>query len=436
MVARSATVAPRAQHNGTEKVLVLLVDFPNRPAVGTTAAQWNSKLFAGSASVQHFYHEVSSDGVSPTPRLTMAPAEETHGTANDGVVGWLRMSSNHPDTRENTSTPNRQLVYDALLAADPYVNFKSFDKNNNNALDMSEIHVCVIAAGYETSYGGSSSRTPSVWGHRWALGWSPVFAPTLDGVKVCESATQGGYTMMGEYHATGTSTGHSTTIGIICHELGHDISWPDLYDTDGSSEGVGNWCLMSGGSWGTASGGYSGSSPCHPNSFLKSYQGWLTPQKYENGIVPVPRVGTSNSVVQILDNPNGVNWGSPGAGEYFLIENRQRVGYDYSIPAAGLLIWHIDESRSSNSADGQRMVDLEEADGRGDLDLGTNGGDSGDVFPGTSNNRRFAMSSNPPNVLYTGANPMFELRDISNSSATMSGTLRKLTGAADFQLYE
>ena len=37
---------------------------------------------------------------------------------------------------------------------------------------------------------------------------------------------------------------------MCAHELGHLLfGFPDLYDPDGTSEGIGDWCLMSGGSW-------------------------------------------------------------------------------------------------------------------------------------------------------------------------------------------
>jgi M6 family metalloprotease-like protein len=70
-----------------------------------------------------------------------------------------------------------------------------------------------------------------------------VTPPTLDGKVLGDSGHNGGYAQFGEIHLD-----HQATIGIMVHELGHDITWPDLYDTDGSSDGVGVWSIMGSGS--------------------------------------------------------------------------------------------------------------------------------------------------------------------------------------------
>ena len=57
-----------------------------------------------------------------------------------------------------------------------------------------------------------------------------------------------------------------------------------------------------------------------------------------------PEVETSPTVFRIDQNlPNG---------EYLLIENRQPVGFESVMPQGGLAIWHIDESKSSNTEEG------------------------------------------------------------------------------------
>ena len=69
-------------------------------------------------------------------------------------------------------------------------------------------------------------------------------APTLDGKIIANATRDGSYTQVGEYHDD-----HPGTMGVIAHEFGHDLRWPDLYDIDYSSYGVGNWSLMGTGSW-------------------------------------------------------------------------------------------------------------------------------------------------------------------------------------------
>ena len=83
----------------------------------------------------------------------------------------------------------------------PTLNFKSYDANDNGALDVTELHLIIIVRGFEESYGGSSyACSPNVWGHSWSL-YGTVPAPVLDGVSVAASASGGGYTQQGEWHA-------------------------------------------------------------------------------------------------------------------------------------------------------------------------------------------------------------------------------------------
>lgn len=84
-----------------------------------------------------------------------------------------------------------------------------------------------------------------------------------------------------------------------------------------------------------------------------------------------------------------------GTEEYLLIENRQRGSFDSQLPLGGLAIWHIDEYMYyyMNSLEGypgqpgdwpengaHYAVALLQADGRYDLENGSNRGDWGDLF--------------------------------------------------------
>jgi immune inhibitor A len=69
--------------------------------------------------------------------------------------------------------------------------------------------------------------------------------------------------------------------------------------------------------------------------------------------------------------------------EYFLIENRPQAGRDAKLPGSGLAVWHIDESQSDNTNPLAFKVALVQADGKRDLEFNRNGGEAGDLFPGS-----------------------------------------------------
>lgn len=410
---------------GTQRVLVLLVQFQNRAPVGTDAAYWSDKLFGVNGSVRKYYLE-SSYG-----QLSLLPAPETYGTVKDGVVGWIKLPYNHPNSGQNVSDKNRKITSDAILASEPYVDYSIFDSNNDGFISNTELHIVVVAAGYETAFGGSNSCFPSIWGHHWSFEGGAVPAPVVDGKVVGDKSVGGGYVQIGEWHCSNTAgrnPGAPATIGIIAHEMGHGLNLPDLYDTNGGSSGIGVWGIMGTGTWNTA-GNLLGDLPSYHDAWTKIYEGWVVPTQLR-GLVsgqPIPQVETNPAIYQLLDNPDGVDWkfnAHPGSGEYFLVENRQRVGFDAGLPGCGLLIWHIDEGvasdNSANAGNPRRLVYLTQADGLDELGQGRDYGDDSDQFPGRRVNRTFDSSTNPNSNLYDGSLSSVHVMNISNCAATMT----------------
>ena len=396
-------------NTGNHNSLVILAKFADQGS-STTPTQWNDKFFGPTGSVRDYYQEASYG------KLNVNPAAESSGTANDGVVGWLAMPYAHPDTGSNTDyAADAKLTADALKAADPHVNFGAYDTDGNGILYSEELHVTVVAAGQE----GSCCRHigKSVWGHMAQVPDSQV--PVLDGVKVGGPGPHNGYTQFGELHGS-----RQASIGIMVHEIGHDLGLPDLYDVDYSSEGVGAWSVMGGGSWGALPGQPYGSLPTLFDAWSRSYEGWLTPQRVE-GNVQVPQATTSDTVYQMLHNPAGMDWlmdKRTGTGEYFLVENRQPTGYDAAIPGCGLLVWHIDETRSfdntANADDARRLVDVEAADGD-DFD----GYPESDPFVGGAGTATFGANTNPSSDLYGGAPSGASMNTTGGCSASMSANI-------------
>jgi immune inhibitor A len=161
------------------------------------------------------------------------------------------------------------------------------------------------------------------------------------------------------------------TVGVFVHEFGHQLGLPDLYDIDYSSNGIGVFCVMSAGSWGRAStSDPPGSSPVHFCAWSKYQLGWVTPIAVERWGVkeiksaPLPAAATDTACYRMLEDPGGPDWQETGGGtgEYFLIENRYRTGFDRGLPGNGLLICHVDDSRPDNHDDDHPVVGIMQAD--------------------------------------------------------------------------
>ncbi|MBI1744551.1 hypothetical protein HYR54_16000 [Candidatus Acetothermia bacterium] len=217
---------------------------------------------------------------------------------------------------------------------------------------------------------------------------------------------------------------------MIANEMGHDLGRGilDLYDIDGTSWGIGDWDLMSTGAW---NGIHAlGDSPAYPSAWTKWFWGWINPipvQGQQAGLVLSDAARNAGAFYPLGSNPNGVDWTrwQVGTGEYFLIENRQNVGYDAALPGHGLLIWHIDESVEDNSDETHRLVDLEEAGETQNLDCVSrpgicpegNQGNANDPFPGQNNVRMFNATTAPSSNFYDGKSSRTSLSNIVESDA-------------------
>mmetsp|Transcript_39494 Transcript_39494/g.95534 ORF Transcript_39494/g.95534 Transcript_39494/m.95534 type:complete len:410 (-) Transcript_39494:133-1362(-) len=124
----------------------------------------------------------------------------------------------------------------------------------------------------------------------------------------------------------------------------------DLYDRNEGGAGIGGWSLLA------LDVGFADGYPPAMDPFSKERLGWGTFKQLSesrNSIVLKPSY-TSHQYYKITK-------GFPD-GEYLLIENRQKIGFDSKIPGTGLLIWHIDTAKAkkaTNSDDGPPFNDDE-----------------------------------------------------------------------------
>ncbi len=372
----------RAPLRGVVNVVVVLAEFTDQ-------------AFGAQATQQHFDELFFSTGQVPTGSVREYFTEATNGlvTISGQVVGPYTMPdtlvnyANGASGTGNTNPNTRDLARDAAEAANPDVNFATYDNDGDGFVDA----YIVVHAGPGAEVTGNANH---IWSHKWVL----RSQMNADGSIIYAYLT----------------VPEDARIGVCAHELGHLLfGFPDLYDTDSSSEGVGNWCLMGGGSW---NGG--GDTPAHPSAWCKANQGWTTVTNVTtNGVRSIQDVKLGHEIFRL--------WKDGAAGqEYFLVENRQKTDFDAQIPAAGLCIWHIDEAISSNSNEAHPKVALEQADGQDDLGNAVNRGDGGDVYPGSSSNTTFDNGSTPNSRSYAGNDTCVAVTAISASAATMTADLR------------
>ncbi len=381
--------AQRAPLRGTVRVVVVLVEFTDR-ALTRTAADFEQLFFSTgqvpTGSVTEYYREatgglveIAGEVVGP---FTMPQTLAWYANGNFGIG----KPSGEP--RANV------LAHDAAAAADAGVDFGPYDNDGNGYVDA----FVVVHAGS----GGEETGDPGdIWSHKWVL---PSEYAT-DNTKIYAYLT----------------IPEDAKLGVSAHELGHLLfGFPDLYDIDGTSEGLGNWCLMAAGSW---NGG--GDTPAHPSAWCKANQGWVTVQNTTAaGTLTLPDVKTSREVLRLWTD------GAPGA-EYFLLENRQRTGFDGGLPGDGLCVFHVDDNQPGNSDESHYLVGLLQADGHADLEHGSNRGDAGDSFPGDADNRKLDGTTTPGTLSYAGQDTGVAVLDISDSGPVMTVSVRVGASAGD-----
>lgn len=225
-----------------------------------------------------------------------------------------------------------------FLEEHPDIDFHQYDWNNDGYVNQ-VIFVCAGRCGNQgtTSYGylwPNTSSIPSI--------------TTPDNLIITN------YSSSAELWNGSKSCG----IGTICHEFSHSLGLPDIYPTGTGSSFYSvcdEWDLMDGGN-------FTNLGWCPPNLTAqeKMFLGWLTPIELSEPttITEMEPISKGGNTYIIHHTTN----------EYLLLENRQRVGWDYGIPGKGLVISHVDfnankwANNSVNSVDSHFLYDIVHAD--------------------------------------------------------------------------
>jgi len=341
----------------------------------------------------------------------------------DGTAdGWYQSTYTMAQAVDNV----KQYVAEIAELADPDFDYTQFDNDGPDNIPNSgddDGYVDGIIVVYSGCGAEWYPGNDNIWPHKSSLGSYEYETDDLgaNGSNVIVKS----YAVNPELAGGGDCyTNTIRPIGVYAHEFGHILGLPDLYDRDnsnGGSEGIGHWCLMASGSWQ----GWGGDTPAHMSSWCKSEMGWLEPVVLSSDEISlnIPQVETNPYAVKIWEDD--YFW-----SRYFLVENRQPVGFDSDLEGPGLIIYHVDENRRygsyrfssgpANDDETHKLVDVEEADGLDDMDNEVNRGDAGDPFPGTSNNFTFNDNSYPSASRYDNTETGIAVFNISSSDSLMT----------------
>ncbi|MEX0691945.1 MAG: M6 family metalloprotease domain-containing protein [Gemmatimonadales bacterium] len=320
------------------------------------------------------------------------------------------------------------LIQELVVAWDPTVDFGQYDNDGpdgipNSGDDDGFVDAVVI---FHPDVDGAcravnTAATNTIWAHRWVVaGWGVTIITNdvsakagFGNIRVRDYIIQGG-----QGGNSGCASNQPQAPGVVAHETGHLLGLPDLYNTGaGVSQGIGEWGLMSSGNYRVPT------SPAYMEAWSRAELGWVTEVVAPvNTTIDLSPVQTSDTVLIIP---------IPETTEYFLLENRQALGSDGQIRGPGLLIWHVDSAlmasrRFSNTVNASlpHALALEQADGADHLMNGTNRGDAGDPFPGSSNRTIWNHNTTPGSAGNSGTPSWASLEQI--QQLTPGGAVRFL----------
>lgn len=284
---------------------------------------------------------------------------------------------------------NNSFVAEALelVAHEQKIDLSRFDSRSEGIVDAVNFF-----------YAGRSVYENRLWPHNWKVEWAAGHPLRYDGIT------------FNQYMMTGMGRKSvELNIGTICHETGHLLCrFPDLYDygtragDSDPSAGLGHYCLMAAG--GRLDYGRSPSPVC---AYLRDLVQWYDKE------ITLNQPGIFRARHE--DFATLYRFETERANEYFLVENRTRMGLDAFLPSSGLAVYHCDTLGSNEwqGGDPERHYQcaLLQADGSLDLETNRNFGDMTDLF-GKMVGVALSHDTTPNTRKWDGSESGFNILDI------------------------
>ena len=283
------TPAGYSRSTGTVRALNLMVDFSDAPGQGS-ARDRLAEFFPQTRD----WFTTSSYG-----RLDYRPEAP--------VPGWLRMPRSFRSYGIERGAPfdpgYRRLVQDIVAAADPVVDFRSYDLLN--VLVTPNAGPSALDTVLSVTFAGNRE------------------APVADGVPVANASFV--YSRQDDGSGSYDTTGYR----VLPHENGHVFGLPDLYTQHGGGA-VGHWDIMSE-DWGA-------------NNDLLGWHKWKLGWLDASQVACAVTAGTTEYTLTPLARPGGAKlvFVPLTSRTGYAVELRTREGNDETVCRPGVLVYRVD----------------------------------------------------------------------------------------------
>ncbi|HPR64185.1 MAG TPA: M6 family metalloprotease domain-containing protein [Thermoanaerobaculia bacterium] len=364
---------------GTVRMVMLCVDFPDFKHK-VSQASIEATLF-GEGYAENY----------PVESLRMYYQRSSYGILDiqGDVLGWY--TAQFP---RDTYTDNAEMLIEEIM--DHYnglgQDFSPYDNDGDGQIDYFGVY-----------WTGPIGEWASFW---W--GWNSFFG---DPSYKIDGKSLGNFSWFWE-----PDRENADAYGMI-HETGHALGLPDYYDYDdsiGPRGGLGGLDVMDG--W-----------ACDHNAFSKWVLGWLTPEVSTEGAGISLQAGAL--VPQAVAMGDDLSPTDP-FHEYFIIQNRSRIGNDTTFPGDGIMILHVDARRAcgastiyDNSYTEHKLLRLMEADGREEIESG--GWAEFDDLYAAHTHASFTPVTQPNSDLYDGRASGVHVDGISSAGMIMTADIRR-----------
>ena len=323
-------------HTGSPRAIVLLVQFANRPFKVQPRKAFNQYLNSmadkhqdfgnaenrNTGSVKRYFSDMSGGKFKPQFDL----------------YGPITMPKNAAYYGEGSSSMERyrELVSEACTMMDDSLDFSKYDADKDGNVDL----VYIIYAGYGESV---SSIDSTLWPKAFVCGTDIK----KDGKYVRLAGISNELNGHPDVHYSSTSGLLINGVGLFCHEFSHCMGLPDFYPTVSpqwttangkqdfdayDNQGMEEWDVMDNGIY-----LYNGYSPTAYTAWEREKMGWLTIETLtREGKVELKSIDQGGKAYRIKNDKN------TSGNEYYIVENIQAKGWNYKLPASGMMVSHVE----------------------------------------------------------------------------------------------